>query len=252
VKLCFDSDKAVALATLQRDLRRLGSAPPPPGHPPAATDPVLPILARIEELAALEDDADGDEATAYGDERDEQEVRASTVQASSLAGAAGQIALAMHQMELVRGCGTQEDRDRYHGHAEDLLRSALVVVSDFLSPKMWEAYVGGYAPSEAMAAQGMIDAYESAGGHFCLIVHPETGALMDGVCVRIQARASERASQIEADLKNPQVAGVVQSILWKRFREARDAVRRGEGVISREDLRARWDAASAQQLHAAE
>jgi hypothetical protein len=218
---------------------------------PTAPDPALPILARIEELAALEDSADGDEATAYGDERDEQEALASTVQASSLTGAAGQIALAMHQIELVRGCGTQRDRDCYHGHAEDLLRSALGVLSDHLSPKMWADYVGGYHPSEVTAAQALIDAYESDGGHLCPIVHPETGA-PTGVCVRIQARASERASQIEADLREPGVEGVVLGVLWKRTKEASDAFRRGEGVMGREAIREAWEGESAQQIHAAE
>jgi hypothetical protein len=75
-----------------------------------------------------------------------------TLQATTVSGAQFQILLAMERIEMIRGCYTQEDRDHHHTAAESLLKSALGVIGDPISPLLWSCYVGGdqeRAPGES-------------------------------------------------------------------------------------------------------
>ncbi len=81
-----------------------------------------------------------------------------TVQATSLTGAAAQIAAANHVADQVRGNSTQKDRDAFHDIFEALMKSACTFLSGQLTPNVWSYYVGGYHPAshETADAQGPV------------------------------------------------------------------------------------------------
>lgn len=110
----------------------------------------IAIVAELEAAVAAEIAADerGEDNADLADARDGVALRLCHVQATTLRTAVAQIAVATNYCELVRGCSTQEDRDYMHDRAERLLKSALHLFGDELSPDMWSAFVGGPHPSE--------------------------------------------------------------------------------------------------------
>lgn len=144
-----------ALDAVLRDLRAFPSESQTPslkssrGLVETGACPVSAIAAEIE--AAIDVELANDDLSAEALRKSHGvilglEERTAALQASSMEGAAVQLAFAMHQAELIRGNPDQEDRDRYHGAYEKLMMSAMRVLAPHISPEMWSNYVGGQHP----------------------------------------------------------------------------------------------------------
>lgn len=171
----FDADRALTwlhgnadwyqrcVGAVYLDLLAMEGAavPPPPRH---VDCPVAMYAGLIEATMAAELSADEAGTTArnagdleeaarqdethkfFQDRRGEFVETITGKKAASVAGASLQLALALHEAELVRGCIDQADRDAAHDRLESLMKSALAVLGDNISPRLWEFYIGGEHP----------------------------------------------------------------------------------------------------------
>lgn len=95
----------------------------------------------------LEAERQESRATALSNDRYTLEEKASNLRATTLKGAALQMALAMHAAELTRGCHSQDARDQHHTMLEGHLNSALHVLGEHISTECWKSYIGGDRPA---------------------------------------------------------------------------------------------------------
>lgn len=162
---CGTNDTEVigaALARLHSEVVSLLNSPQQtPDQTDAARCPAAAFVPRLEALIIEEDTALKAELGAKlagnlleaerqalivartSNERFVLEEAAAEVQATSITGAAFQLALATHAAELTRGSYSQEQRDQHHTTLEGYLTSALHVLAKHVSPGCWKSYVGG-------------------------------------------------------------------------------------------------------------
>lgn len=116
----------------------------PPGVPEnlCPVEGVIPLFDSIcADVLTADNDRDDDLFGKLTDLRDQLSARITGLNASSVRGAALQIALAFHWSELTRGMATQQERDAAHDQLEGLLASAFRVFGGAIPANIQRTYV---------------------------------------------------------------------------------------------------------------